>query len=180
MESTPQEDGGMKLNLGCGKDIKEGCINADLAGLDGVDVVVDLDKYPWPWGDNTFDVIYCNRIIGYLGNYIKAMEEIWRIAKPDAKVYIKESYWSYKGAHAPLTRTFFHEYSIRTHFTDEGEFNYRTRARFMIVDVIYNYNRPWGRLPLKCLARNIFINVVRDIEIFMFVKKENDKHDQEA
>jgi len=37
-----------KLNIGCGKDIKEDYVNLDSVKLPEVDVVHNLDKYPWP------------------------------------------------------------------------------------------------------------------------------------
>ena len=39
-----------KLNLGCGNDIRQGYINLDVAELDGVDVVWDVNKLPLPFG----------------------------------------------------------------------------------------------------------------------------------
>ena len=38
-----------KLHLGCGKVIKKGFINLDSVKLKGVDVVHNLDVYPWPF-----------------------------------------------------------------------------------------------------------------------------------
>ena len=37
-----------KLNFGCGRDIREGYVNADIARLDGVDKVFDFNKFPYP------------------------------------------------------------------------------------------------------------------------------------
>jgi hypothetical protein len=34
----------MKLNLGCGRDIKQGFVNLDYMPLPGVDVVADLER----------------------------------------------------------------------------------------------------------------------------------------
>lgn len=40
----------MKINLGCGEDIKEGYINIDIRNLPGVDVVADVRKLPFSKG----------------------------------------------------------------------------------------------------------------------------------
>lgn len=42
-----------KLTIGCGKKIEEGYINLDKIALKGVDIVWDLDKFPYPFEDNT-------------------------------------------------------------------------------------------------------------------------------
>lgn len=52
----------MKLNLGCGKDIREGYINIDFTNYNGVDVVHDLNA-PLPYADNTIDEIVAQDIL---------------------------------------------------------------------------------------------------------------------
>ena len=47
----------MKLNLGCGKDYIDGWVNVDLYDDSKCDVVYDLEKFPWPWEDNSVSEI---------------------------------------------------------------------------------------------------------------------------
>jgi len=77
-----------KLNLGCGKDIKEGYVNVDSVKLSGVDVIQELSDYPWKFKDNEFDEVYARFILEHLPDNIKVMEEIWRISKPGAIIKI--------------------------------------------------------------------------------------------
>lgn len=74
----------MKLNLGCGKDIKEGYINLDKESYPGINVKHDVDKLPLPFKDNYFDYIYCSRILEYPKDLIATMNDLIRISKPDA------------------------------------------------------------------------------------------------
>ncbi|HPC10341.1 MAG TPA: class I SAM-dependent methyltransferase, partial [archaeon] len=67
----------MKLNIGCGKKILKGYINLDVVKLPGVDIVHDLNKYPWPFKDNYFDEIYADNVLEHLDDIIKPIEEIW-------------------------------------------------------------------------------------------------------
>ena len=46
-----------KLNLGCGKDIKEGYINLDIVDYGG-NQIHNINSFPYPFEDNTFDEIY--------------------------------------------------------------------------------------------------------------------------
>ena len=46
-----------KLNLGAGKDIRRDYVNHDIADIDGIDVVHNLNNFPWPWGEDRFDEI---------------------------------------------------------------------------------------------------------------------------
>lgn len=47
----------MKLNLGCGSDIRPGYVNVDFRSLPGVNLVVDLSVVPWPFAFESVDEI---------------------------------------------------------------------------------------------------------------------------
>ncbi len=76
------------LDLGCGNAKEEGAVGIDYHSSPGVDVVHDLDVYPWPLESDSFDMVVCKHIIEHLSNVIKAMEEIHRILKRGGVVKI--------------------------------------------------------------------------------------------
>jgi predicted SAM-dependent methyltransferase len=78
-----------KLNLGCGTDIKEGYINLDSLRLPGVDVIHNLNKYPYPFKDNTFDEVEANMILEHLDDWLRCMKELRRICKPNAVINLR-------------------------------------------------------------------------------------------
>lgn len=47
----------MKLNLGCGSDIREGYVNVDFRPVDGRVLVQDLSKFPWIFKSESADEI---------------------------------------------------------------------------------------------------------------------------
>ena len=53
----------MKLNLGCGKDIKTGYINLDIVDYGGNEIH-DITTFPYPFEDNTFEEIYASHVSG--------------------------------------------------------------------------------------------------------------------
>ncbi len=83
-----------KLNLGCGMDIKNGWINVDCVKNMGVDKVFDLNQFPYPFKENQFDLILLNAILEHLDNPEKVIEEIWRISKHSAKIFISVPHFS--------------------------------------------------------------------------------------
>lgn len=86
-----------RLNIGCGRDIKEGWINLDLFPLEGVDIVTDLEKCatdPIPLDDNSIDEFYCSHVIEHVVNTLPLMQELHRIAKPDAVALFRVPYGS--------------------------------------------------------------------------------------
>ncbi len=87
-----------KLNLGCGRDIKKDFINVDYKKFDGVDLVYDLNKIPYPFKDNTFDEILLRNILEHLENPLSILKEVRRISKPHAKIFIKAPHFSSNNA----------------------------------------------------------------------------------
>lgn len=103
----------MKLNLGCGEDIRPGSINLDKERIKGVNVVHNIDKYPWPFKDSYFDEIYASHVIEHVKDIFKAMKEIHRIAKPGATVKIIVPYWHSAGAYSLNHNYYFNTDSLR-------------------------------------------------------------------
>ncbi len=83
-----------KLHLGCGHVIKEGWLNHDLAHLPGVDVVHDLRDFPWPFEDGQFTDVFMKDVLEHLPDLIGTMEELYRVTRPGAKLYITVPYWN--------------------------------------------------------------------------------------
>ena len=73
----------MELNLGCGREIKEGYINVDKFKHNGVDVVWDLNVLPLPFKDNSIDEVLCSHILEHLVNPYPLVLDIYRILKPN-------------------------------------------------------------------------------------------------
>ena len=72
----------MNLNLGCGRNPIDGYVNLDRQALPGVDVVHDLERFPLPFDDDTFDEILGVDLIEHITDALGLMAELWRIAKP--------------------------------------------------------------------------------------------------
>jgi len=127
----------LKINLGAGTDIRGGYVNHDIAQLPGIDVLHDLDVYPWPWKDASVDEIVAKDLLEHLEDFMAAMEELFRIVKPGGRVRLKVPYWNSWSRQAdPTHRRGFHEITFR--FFDPSspycrERPYYTNARFYIV-----------------------------------------------
>lgn len=68
------------LDIGCGNNKMKGAIGIDRVALPEVDIVHDLNSFPYPFEDNTFDEIYAAHIVEHLDSIIRVMEELHRIA----------------------------------------------------------------------------------------------------
>lgn len=122
-----------KLNIGAGKDIKTDYVNLDSVKLHGVDVVHNLDKFPWPFKDNYFDEVFASHVLEHLDSIIKPMEEIWRITKNKAKIVIEVPIFPSVGAMADPTHKSFYTYQTFNYFRPNDGLNYYSKARFRII-----------------------------------------------
>jgi SAM-dependent methyltransferase len=69
-----------RLHLGCGHAIKAGWVNLDSARLPGVDVVHDVEQFPWPFEDESFDHIAAFQLLEHV-EYIPVLREAHRILR---------------------------------------------------------------------------------------------------
>ena len=82
-----------RLDLGCGKSKRDGFIGVDSLPLHGVDIIHNLNEYPYPFDNNSIDEIWMDNVLEHIQNPLKVIEEIYRICRNGAKVYIGVPYF---------------------------------------------------------------------------------------
>ncbi len=82
----------IKLDVGCSSHKAEGFVGIDKRAVDGVDIIHDLQNFPWPIEDNSCIEIRMILVWACIEpKYrIDIMNELWRIAKKGCKLTIKE------------------------------------------------------------------------------------------
>lgn len=100
-KAAPKE---VKLDIGCGKNKKEGFIGVDQYKIPGVDVVTDLRK-KLPWGNNTVDEVHCSHFIEHLTSVerVHFMNELYRVMKVGAKCTLIAPHWASNRAYGDPT-----------------------------------------------------------------------------
>lgn len=137
------------LDVGCGDAKVKGSIGIDSIKLPGVDIVHNLNNYPWPFKKETFDEIYMLNIIEHLPDTIKVMEEVYRILKKGGKVHIVTVYWNHRHSVTdPQHVSFFNELTW-DFFTGKRK-DYYTKARFKMEKFKFTYDKA---------ASIIFLNI---------------------
>jgi SAM-dependent methyltransferase len=71
-----------------------GAVGIDLHPKSTADIRADLDHFPWPVPDSSFDLVRMEHCIEHLANPIRAIEECHRIATPGGEVFIQTPYAS--------------------------------------------------------------------------------------
>lgn len=95
------------LDVGCGTNKEQGAVGIDKYQLPGVDIVHDLDKFPWPFEDDIFDKVLFRHSINHLNDLLAVMGEVHRICKPDAEVVIIAPHFSSDNIFTDPTVKFF-------------------------------------------------------------------------
>jgi len=127
------------LDFGCGnnkylpKNKSDKVIGMDIAKLPGVDLVHDLERFPWPFKKNEFDMVVSNHVLEHMSNLVKVMEELWRISKPGAIIKINVPYFASPGAFQDPTHKRFFTLKTFEYFTEKSGLNYYSTARFEIL-----------------------------------------------
>lgn len=131
-QTQTNQEGRRVLNLGSGRDRSiSDAVTIDVNPSASPDIVHDLNDTPWPLEDNTFDAIYCKDIIEHLNDVTKTMEEIHRIAKPGAMVYVTTPHFSCSNSYTdPTHRHHLGMFSF-DFFTGETKVDYYTHVRFL-------------------------------------------------
>lgn len=100
IETLLNSRAGIKLDIACGAN-KQGAdwVGIDVQGLPGVDIVHDLNVYPYPLPDDCVIAALASHFIEHIPPvmitekgtrfpFIEFMDEIWRIMRPDGQFAI--------------------------------------------------------------------------------------------
>ncbi|MBU3906866.1 MAG: class I SAM-dependent methyltransferase [Nanoarchaeota archaeon] len=95
-----------KLNLGCSVFKKKGFLNVDIDSDKNPDLLLNLDKIPYPFKDESFSLITADHVLEHLNNPFEIMKELYRILKPRGKLIIKVPHFSRGFTHPDHKRGF--------------------------------------------------------------------------
>jgi len=83
----------VRLNLGCGSDVREGWINCDMYPVDECVEHVDLTVFPFGFPDDYADVILFSNILEHVPRPYETVKELHRVLKPGGRLIIEIPVW---------------------------------------------------------------------------------------
>jgi SAM-dependent methyltransferase len=92
-----------QINLGCGTQSLEGWTNVDVAGIPGVDVVHDLDVFPWPFESGRAVIIRAFDVFEHVDDPLGFMAECWRVLQDGGLLLIHTSHWQTENSYTDPT-----------------------------------------------------------------------------
>ena len=93
-----------KLDIGCGKNKREGFTGIDQYAMEGVDHVFDL-RQPWPIESDSVEEVNCSHFLEHLTGQerVQFMNELHRVMKNGAKATITTPHWASNRAYGDFT-----------------------------------------------------------------------------
>jgi SAM-dependent methyltransferase len=142
---------GTVLDIGCGSAKFPGAVGLDISADTDADIVHDLDVFPYPIADASFDQILLQDVIEHVAQPIRVFEELHRIARPGARIQLRTPHFSSALAYGdPTHRHYLSTIAIRS--LAEPRFAHYTDVRFREVHVTLDLWLPFRLSGIAALA----------------------------
>lgn len=168
----------MKLDIACGRDKKPGFTGIDIAPGEGVDIVHDLNVYPWPIADSTVSEAHISHYVEHTPDLMKFMNELWRVCEAGAKVTIVCPYYTSIRAWQDPTHTRAISEATWLYFNktwrEENRLGqYPITCDFEAGNIMLFFNEPWNQKSEEArrFALTHYFNAVSDILVELTAKK---------
>lgn len=152
------------LDIGCGERKVPGAIGVDRRVCKGVAVVCDIES-GLPFRTDSADAVYLRHIIEHIRDLVGFMEDLYRVCRPGALVYVEAPYYSSRGAFRDPTHVHFISEDTFQYF--EYPADYDSRTNFRIERIRYDYRRPFRYFPeyFRKRFRRYLLNVVDNFHV---------------
>ncbi len=129
------------LDLGCGNKKRPGAIGVDFNERTAADVIHNLNSFPYPFDDSSFDEIYLDNALEHLDDVMHVMEEVYRLCKPGGVVKVIVPYFRSPWAYIDPTHKHFFTVNSFAYFDPDHiictRYDY-SLARFKLDKVVFN------------------------------------------
>jgi len=159
------------LEMGCGQ-VKHWphSVAIDINPRSIADVIHDLNVTPYPFEENSFDIVIAEHVIEHLDDVIKTLEEIHRILKPGGRFYMEVPHYSSNNHFTdPTHKHAFSSRSLDYFVPAEGGvymFHY-SKADFKKIDV--RINGPMDNAFLRFINKHANAHKIRFERDFTFI-----------
>lgn len=147
------------LDVGCGNSKIPGAVGIDLVPGPQVDVVHDLNTFPWPLPANSFAIIKLWSVLEHLQDIVGTLDEVYRVARPGAKVLIGTPHFSSANAYTDPTHHHFFSARFIDYFVEgtelSTEYGFYSKSRFRLEERRVTLSPFWSRLALGRLMNRI-------------------------
>ena len=155
------------LDVGCGINKLAGSIGIDRNPGTKADVLVELDRFPYPFRDSSFDGLQAVHVIEHVSDVIKTIEEFHRLVRAGGEVFIvTPHYTDFSSFCDPTHKWHLNSYSLRYFGEDNAGYGYYSKARFQEISTRVKLLSFWRLLGFELLV-NAFPRFRRFWEFYL-------------
>ena len=141
------------LDVGCGINKLPGSIGIDRNQSSRADVICELDQFPYPFRDSSFDALQAVHVIEHVGDVMKTMEEFHRLVRAGGEVLIvTPHYTDFSSFCDPTHRWHLNSFSLRYFGEDNAGYGYYSNVRFEEISVRVKLLALWRWLGFEFLV----------------------------
>lgn len=147
-----------KIDFGCGSSKKKGYVGVDCIPLDGVDIVHNLEVFPYPFNDNEIEEVWMDNVLEHLKNPVKVMEELYRICRHGSKITISVPYFRSMYAYIDPTHVNFFGIYWFNYFDPSHPFYHKyqySKIKFKVEQI--EFNREWKNKGKKDILTSLLV-----------------------
>ncbi|MEO8656907.1 MAG: methyltransferase domain-containing protein [Bryobacteraceae bacterium] len=147
---------GRVLDVGCGVNKFPGAVGIDRNPRTKADVIVELDRFPYPFRDGVFDEVRAIHVIEHVSDVIGTMEEFHRLLRSGGRVVLETPHYTdFSSFCDPTHKWHLNSYSFRYFGEDNAGFGYYSGARFREISVRVKLLALWRYLGFGLLVNHV-------------------------
>jgi SAM-dependent methyltransferase len=139
------------LDVGCGSNKRPGAVGLDISADTDADIVHDLDVFPYPIEDGSFDHVILQDVIEHVAEPMRVAAEMHRILRPGGRLQLRTPHFSSALAYSDPTHRHFYSTTAIRYLADPAFAHYST-ARFRVEHVTLDLWLPFRVLGIAALA----------------------------
>lgn len=141
------------LDVGCGVNKYPGAIGVDRNARTRADVLCELDHFPYPFRDDSFDQLRAVHVIEHVSDVIRTVEEFHRLVRDGGSIYIvTPHYTDFSSFCDPTHRWHLNSFSLRYFGEDNAGYGYYSAARLRETSVRVRLLQLWRLLGFEWLV----------------------------
>lgn len=141
------------LDVGCGLNKRPGAIGVDRNPRTRADVLCDLDHFPYPFLDNSFDELHAVHVIEHVADVVKSMEEFYRLVRPGGRIFLATPHYTdFSSFCDPTHRWHLNSFSFRYFGADHAGYDYYSPVRLREKKVRLRLLALWRYLGFELLV----------------------------
>lgn len=141
------------LDVGCGRNKRPGAVGIDRNPRTAADLLCDLDRFPYPFRDSSFDELHAVHVIEHLSDVMRAMEEFHRLVRPGGRIrLVTPHYTDFSSFCDPTHRWHLNSFSFRYFGADDAGYGYYSSVRLVERKVHVRLLALWRWLGFEFLV----------------------------